>query len=233
MKKLLFILLAVSIFNCSDDDNDIFMPQDEQELVEEIDITQYNSELSIIENLDNGVAVLDITGAVGIEALYGLEYGGGFIYHVDETDGSMMVATDYSALGVTSWGDHFDLTNGALIGDGLENTEQIVAGNLNDNSTVPNGFEFGSDAYVFKMVTDLNYMDHDDWFVPSSASMKAIFDNVHSQGLGNFDEDLFYWTSTKEGYNPYVMSFNANFFGGNPFLGSCFNTNGVLIVRRF
>lgn len=227
MRKLLFILLALAIFNCSEDDNVPFTPQ------EEVDLTQYNSELSIIENLNNGVAVLDITGQLGVEALYGIEYGGGFIFHVDETDGTIMVATDHSTIGSTSWGDHFDLTNGALIGDGLENTLEIVEGNLNDNSSVPNGFEFGSDDYVFKIVSDLVYQDYNDWFIPSSGSMKAIFDNVHFQGMGNFDETLFYWTSTKEGYNPYVMSFNANFFDGNPFIGSCFDTNGVLIVRKF
>lgn len=226
MKKLLFILLALTIFNCSEDNDVEFIPQ------EEIDLTQYNAELSILENLNNGVAVLDITEQLGVQAFYGIEFGGGFIYYVDETDGTIMVATDYSTIGSSSWGDHFDLTNGALIGDGLENTLQIVEGNLMDNSTVPNGFEFGSDDYVFKIATDLVYLDYDDWFIPSSGSMKAIFDHVHSQGLGNFDDTLFYWTSTKEGYNPYVMSFNANFFNGNPFIGSCFDTNGVLIVRK-
>lgn len=223
MKNLLFILLALTILNCSKNDDDS----------EDIDLTQFNSELSIIENLDNGVNVLDIKEQLGVEALYGIEYGGGFIFYVDETDGTVMVAADYSTIGATSWGDHFDLTNSTLIGAGLENTQQIVDGNLNDNSNVPNGLEFGSDDYVFKIISDLEYRNYDDWFIPSSDSMKAIFDNVHAQGSGNFDETLFYWTSTKEGYSPYVMSFNANFFNGDPFLGSCFNANAALIVRKF
>ena len=223
MKRLLFILLALTIFNCSNDDD----------TVESIDPTIFNSELSVLENLENGVAVLEITEQLGVQALYGIEYGGGFIFHVDETDGSIMVAKDYSVIGSTSWGDHFDLTNSALIGAGLENTQQIVDGNLNDNSSVPNGLEFGSDDYVFKIASDLEYRNYDDWFIPSSGSMKAIFDNVHSQGLGDFDETLFYWTSTKEGYQPYVMSFNSNFFGGDAFLGSCFDSNAILIVRKF
>lgn len=228
MKKLLFIVFALLIFNCSNDDD--LRPL---EFAQDIDLTVFNSELSVVANLENGVAVLDITEQFGVEAFYGIEYGGGFIFHVDETDGTLMVATDYSAIGTKSWGDHFDLTNSALIGDGLANTQQIVDGNLNDNSNVANGFEFGSDDYVFKIVSDLEYRDHDDWFIPSSGSMKAIFDNVHTQDLGNFDETLFYWTSTKEGYNPYVMSFNGNFFGGNSFLGTCFDSNAVLIARKF
>jgi hypothetical protein len=221
MKNLFFILVAMTIFNCSNNDT-----------VESIDLTIFNSEFSVIENLDNGVAVLDITEQLGVEVFYGIEYGGGFIFHVDETDGTILVATDYSSIGSTSWGDHFDLTNSALIGDGLTNTQNIVDGNLNDNSSVPNGLEFGSDDYAFKIVADLEYLNYDDWFIPSSGSMRAIFDNVHSQGLGSLDETLFYWTSTKDGYSPFVMSFNAS-FSGEVFLGSCFNSNSVLIVRKF
>ena len=77
MKRLLFILLALTIFNCSNDDD----------TVESIDPTIFNSELSVMENLENGVAVLEITEQLGVQALYGIEYGGGFIFHVDETDG--------------------------------------------------------------------------------------------------------------------------------------------------
>jgi hypothetical protein len=224
MKKLLFILLATAIFSCSNDD-DANVP-------DTIDLTIFNPELSIVENLDNGVDVLDITEELGNDALYGLEYGGGLVFHVDQTDGTLFVVADYSSIGTTSWGDHFDLTNGALIGDGLENTQQIVEGNLNDNSSVPNGLEFGSDDYAFKIVADLEYQNYDDWFIPSSGSMRAIFENIHSQGLGDIDENLFYWTSTKDGYSPFVMSFNAS-FGGEAFLGSCFNVNSALIVRKF
>ncbi|WP_104733771.1 hypothetical protein [Hanstruepera ponticola] len=227
MKKLLLLLLAVAVCNCSNDDS-LIVNQQEPE-----DLTIYNPDLTIVENLDNGVAVLDITGELGVEALYGIEYGGGYIFHVNETDGKLMVATDYSTIGQTSWGDHFDLTNSVEIGAGLDNTQQIVDGNLADNSNVPNGLEFGNDDYAFKIVWDLEYAGYDDWFVPSKDSMEAIFDNVHMQGMGNFDETQFYWTSTKEGYQPYVMTFNPNTFNGDCFLGTCFASNAVVIVRQF
>lgn len=217
MKKVIFIFLALLVFNCSEDDA--------------TDPTVFNLDLTVLENLENGVAVLDITNALGAEALYGVKYGGGNIFYVDETDGSLMVAADYSIIGNKSWGDHFDLTNGDLIGDGQENTQQIVDGNLNDNSNVPNGLEFGSDDYAFKIVYDLEYENYDDWFIPSHKSAEAIFSNLHLQGLGDIDETLFYWTSTKAGYQPFVMSFNSN-FGGVAFLGSCFNSNAILIVRK-
>lgn len=217
MKKCLLVLLVLLVFNCSEDDT--------------VDPTIFNENLSIIENLENGVPVLDITNTLGAEVLYGLEYGGGYIYHVDEIDGTLMVATNYSQIGTKSWGDHFDLTNGEAFGDGEFNTEQIVNGNLADNSNVPNGLEYGSDDYAFKIAYDLNYNAYDDWFIPSRQSIEAIFNNLHLQDIGNFDETLFYWTSSKAGYQPYVMSFDSN-FGGETFLGSCFNSNAILLVRK-
>lgn len=217
MKNSLLILFALLIFSCSD------------EAI--LDPTIFNQELSVLENLNNGVSVLDISSNLGVNALYGINFGGGFIYHVNETDGSLMVAKDYSIIGPKSWGDHFDLTNGELVGEGRENTINIVKENLNDNSNVLNGFEFGSDDYAFKIIEDLEYENYDDWFIPSSKSAEEIFNNLHARGFGDFNEEVFYWTSTKAGYQPYVINFNIN-FEGKTFLGSCFNTNHIIIVRH-
>ena len=169
---------------------------------------------------------------VGSEALYGLDYGGGYIFHFDENDGGLIVATDYSQIGNKRWGDIFDLDTSDQIGSGMENTQLIVQGNLNDNSPANGGIEeFGSDDYTFKIVSDLEFNGFNDWFIPSSGSMEAIYTNVHSIGMGNFDEALTYWSSTKEGYFPYVMSFDIN-FGGQTFNGLCSEVHGLLIARK-
>ena len=68
MKKLI-LLSALLILACSS---------------EEVDLTVFNSELTIIANLDNNVSVLDIIDNVGLESLYGVGFGGGFIFHVNE-----------------------------------------------------------------------------------------------------------------------------------------------------
>jgi hypothetical protein len=139
-------------------------------------------------------------------------------------------STDYSQIGSVAWGDVFSLDTNTEIGSGDSNTQMIVNGNQNDNSA--DGFEFGSDDYAFKIVSDLEYNDNNDWFIPSRDSMKAIFDNVHSQGFGNFNESLIYWSSTKIEYSPYVMGFNFDSWGGEAFLGSCASPNGILIARK-
>jgi hypothetical protein len=215
MRTIIFnSLVVLLLISCTNNDSE--------------DLTIYNPDLSIVQNLDNGVLSLDIVAELGITALHGLEYGGGFIFHVDETDGSLLIATDYSEAGITAWGDIFDLDTNSIIGSGLTNTEQIVAGNANDNSI--NGVEHDGD-YAFKTVLDLEYNNFDDWFIPSRDSMQAIYDNVHALGMGDFNEDLTYWTSTKEGYSPYVMNFNID-WGGIALPGLCTNSNGIMIVRK-
>ena len=215
MKKLI-LLSALLILACSS---------------EEVDLTVFNSELTIIANLDNNVSVLDIIDNVGLESLYGVEFGGGFIFHVNESNGELMVAKDYSEIGGVAWGDHFNLDTGSAIGDGLENTQLIVDGNASDSSQVFGGFEFGGDNYAFKIVLDLEHEGFDDWFIPSKDSMQAIYDNVHAVGMGNFNENLTYWTSTKVGYAPFVMNFNIS-WGGVALPGLCTNANGIMIVRE-
>ena len=213
---LFFSLIAL---NCSKDESVDLIPQN-----------AYNIELTVEQNLNNGVDILDILEVNDISSLYGIEYNGGFIFDVNNEDGSMIVATDYSQIGSVAWGDVFSLDTNTEIGSGDSNTQMIVDGNQNDNSA--DGFEFGSDDYAFKIVSDLEYNDNNDWFIPSRDSMKAIFDNVHSQGFGNFDESLIYWSSTKQGYSPSVMGFNFDSWGGEPFLGSCASPNGILIARK-
>ena len=138
MKKyILFLFLSIILCNCSKD---------------EIDLTIYNSEISILENLNNGVPVLEIVEQTGVTSLHGLEFGGGFIFHVDQSDGSLLGATDFSEIGEVAWGDVFDLDTSHEIGSGSENTNRIIEGNLNDNSV--NGLEYGRDDYAFKIVRD-------------------------------------------------------------------------------
>ena len=89
MKKniLNLALLFTIFFNC------------ENEPV--INPLEYNSNLTVQQNLVNGVSVIDILNFNDISSFYGVEYGGGFIFHVNPTNGEIMVATDYSDIGDT------------------------------------------------------------------------------------------------------------------------------------
>ena len=215
----LIIFISLITFSCSKNEIYYLIPQN-----------IYDSNLSIEQNLNNGISVLEIIEVTDLNSLYGIEYGCGYIFHVNIEDGSLIVATDYSQIGSVAWGDVFSLDTNTEIGSGDQNTQMIIQGNENDHSA--DGFEFGSDDYAFKIVTDLDYNNNNDWFIPSRDSMQAIYDNIHSLGFGNFDESLIYWSSTKQGYSPSVMGFNFDSWGGEPFLGSCASPNGILIARK-
>ena len=147
MRNLLLILFSVAtLISCENEP--VFNP------------FEYNSNLTIKQNLTNGVSVLDILNYNDITSFYGIEYAGGFIFHVNPNNGEMIVATDYSEIGDVAWGDVFDLDTSHNIGDGDINTQLIIEGNQNDNSS--NGTEFGSDDYAFKIVSDLNYNGYSD-----------------------------------------------------------------------
>ena len=108
----------------------------------------YNPDLTISQNLNNGVPVLEILQDNDVSSFYGIYYGGGYVFHVNESSGELLVATDYSEIGDVAWGDIFELDTSFLVGDGDINTELIIQGNEIDNSS--NGTEFGSDDYAFK-----------------------------------------------------------------------------------
>lgn len=217
MKKLIVLLSILGFISCSENDMN--------------DPTTLDVNLTPLENLSNGVPVKSIVDSFGVSSLYGLEYGGGHIFHIDASDWSIYIASDYAIQGEMSWGDHFDITNGMAIGDGAKNTREIVEENRKDNSNVPNGFEFGRDDYAFKFVDDLEYNTYSDWFIPSKEAAQKIYDVLYKEFSIPFVLDVFYWTSSKQGYEPFVMSFNAS-FRGEPFLGTCFASNHLLLVRK-
>ena len=53
---------------------------------------EYNSNLTVQQNLVNGVSVMDILNFNDISSFYGVEFEGGFIFHVNPTNGEIMVA---------------------------------------------------------------------------------------------------------------------------------------------
>jgi hypothetical protein len=53
--------------------------------------------------------VLEILEDNDINSFYGVYYGGGYVFHVNESSGELIVATDYSEIGDVAWGDVFEL----------------------------------------------------------------------------------------------------------------------------
>ena len=179
------------------------------------------TKISVEQNLNNGVDILEILEENNFNNLYGIEFGGGFIFNVNQVDGSLIVATDYSQIGSVAWGDVFSLDTNTEIGSG--------GVDINDGYVE----KWDSDGvFIWRIGPNegLDYNNNKD-YLPSKDSMQAIYDNVHAIGMGDFNENLTYWTSTKVGYAPFVMNFNIS-WGGIALPGLCTNANGIMIVRE-
>ena len=68
----LIIFISLITFSCSKNEIYYLIPQN-----------IYDSNLSIEQNLNNGISVLEIIEVTDLNSLYGIEYGGGYIFHVN------------------------------------------------------------------------------------------------------------------------------------------------------
>jgi hypothetical protein len=176
-----------------------------------------------------------VNSGIPVEDLYGLEYEGGFIFHLNTTDGTGLVAATQN-LANSNWGcedtDIAGLPNvesseanpetavGARVGDGKANTESIMA-------------ECGESAKAAKSCVFYAGGDKNDWFLPSRKELALMYINLHLHGKGNFSTKDFYVSSTEYDENQvWVMAFDG---GSRLALGKFFDHNGyhVRAVRSF
>ena len=99
------------------------------------------------------------------------------------------------------------------IGMGMENSQAIVAfhDSLNDFYNNPSNCSDNSNGTVAaKACMDLVMGGFDDWFLPSEDEALLMYKNLHLQGLGNFNNELLYWTSTEHDDNTVVTTDFSN-----------------------
>jgi len=167
-------------------------------------------------HLNNGIQPFDLFNAgYLLNDLYDKTYKGGQLYHLDTISGNGMVyggGNGYSGI----WGDRWIYTGatGANIGDGLSNTNLILAAFGNDLNTA---------AYRCDTSTKNGYTD---WFLASSGSMAAINNRISGGAT--------YWSSTECGSgNPWGAILNLyNGFCGHRSHASNNQGPGIL-VRNF
>jgi hypothetical protein len=173
------------------------------------------SGVSVQEYLNDGVNPIDLYDCgVPLDSLYGKAYGGGLLFYLDVNnlygfDG--LIAGHLDLTGSPAWlcegTDNSDIPNssgaapysgpGSDIGFGLSNT---VLGCLNPASAARRCLSFNN--------------GFDDWFLPSYKELEAMYQNLHQQGFGNFDNSinaLPYWSSSEFDANSApILFFNQN-----------------------
>ncbi|HQH31090.1 MAG TPA: hypothetical protein PK900_09380, partial [Spirochaetota bacterium] len=102
------------------------------------------------------------------------------------------------------WGAQTQVTDTSPdVGKGKQNTINIIN-------------HYGASDYAAKLCGDLSYGGFDDWFLPSSLELGAMYTNLYKSGIGGFSGAI-YWSSSEYSANAAVMrNFGESGSGGAP-----------------
>ena len=186
------------------------------------------------QELKNGTSVkalLDL--GVHPDSLYGFEYQGGFIFYINEADGSGMVV---SKKNVGSYPDapagrdlwtpvpHSELNvTAAVLGTGMSNTSKIVEA-------------VGSDSYAAHSCFTLTAGGFDDWYLPSIDELGYLHQNMQKKGYSNIPSSsntFSFWSSTEvDNQKVKALTIEDN---GEPLIYDSFKSSAKFVraVRNF
>ena len=144
--------------------------------------------------LDAGHTVKDLLNAgVSVDSLYALDYQGGYIFYVEISDGSGMVAYHSNLGGGTpplqnfsimhEWGCSWFVPNSGMSGTLIGGTGTAIGtGETNTNLIANHSCQQPLNAPT--QCYNLVYQGYDDWFLPSRDELDLIYDNVQCVRAG-------------------------------------------------
>ena len=165
--------------------------------------------------------------------------GGLVFYDKGEfSDGWRYIEVNLEDLGEFQWGcfnTPVSEARQAELGKGLENSEYIIAfhNSLQNFYTNPEECSTESNGTVAALVTtNFSQNGFSDWHLPSSEEMMLIYRNLHLNGLGNFNTDKIYWTSTEQTDNT-AVAVDLNLGRGGLLCKQCAEVTTLRAVRYF
>ena len=90
---------------------------------------------------------------------------------------------------------------GTAVGKGAGNTRLLVETIGSEVYTATTG-EAKTANYAAKLAYDYTYGGYDDWFLPSKDELNLLYTNLGSVGLGGFNDDNYYWSSSEGNGGP-------------------------------
>jgi hypothetical protein len=160
------------------------------------------------------------TGKVAI----GDVYGGGIVYDISN-NGEIFICSPLD----NSWNSNFGHVKRLYTTSGLSlkaSNDTIIANTAED----PRLFPY---LAVF-MCKDLNLNGYNDWLLPTADDWSKIHKNLSSKGLGKFDIDQSYWSSTVSIKSNTHVIYVAEFSNNGKTLNSStipLSTDGIKGVR--
>lgn len=182
--------------------------------------------VSVQDMLYNGGDPLQLwSTGVPAHLIYGNQYQGGLIFYIDTLDiypfeGLLSGMTD---LGPASWYCSNDLTDveGTGIGDGKENTQNIISQCSDPNSAA-------------EYCNNYSHFGYTDWYLPSSGELTLMFERLADEdgnnmnsgpgdpgNIGNFKgsstglPSYYYWTSTESPVDEAFLAYAIDFIDGS------------------
>lgn len=154
----------------------------------------YDSKLVELQaRIDAGETPSDlIDSGVPIQDLYGLQYGGGFIFYIDQSDN----------IGYIAYIDNSYFFNWGCYSTSIPTTEynEIGRGQGNTIEIVSNCNEMTSAAYYCH---NLDVNGYSDWFLPSRNELREVMNNI-PQFVPSVNEngyEAYYWSSSQYQYD--------------------------------
>ncbi len=153
--------------------------------------------------------------------LIGSSYAGGLVFYIDGAGHGLVCAESDQSAG-KGWGCNGTWIQGTstAINTGAANTNAIVAG-------------CGEPYIAAKVCNEYDGGGYTDWFLPSKDELNLMYTNLHKQGLGNF-EDTLYWSSSERIYTTNTAAWIQVFDDfGLQYLTDKVNMGRVRAVRAF
>lgn len=194
-----------------------------QEPADPTDPTDPTSDISlqIQQELDEGKDFYDMVTEYGTTALYGKKYEGGLIYHIDVSESWGYVVSETELSTSARWGcPGLWMVETWYSGIGSDGTNSVII--------IMDCMEGGIAAGLCRG-SELG--GYDNWNLPTTGSMSAIYERIASKDIGNFSNDL-YWTSTGRN-DDQDRAFAFSFETGNETPKNRGDEYSVRAVRKF
>ena len=191
-----------------------------------INITDVNEAppLNVQERLDTGETPIDIyiSNNSYLDSLYGKTYGGGLIAYLNTVVGSGFVVASADQSTALIWDPN------QPAGSGTAGTNDAIGnGPLNTNAIVNT---IGAGSYAAQICNDLVLNTYSDWFLPSRDELTEVYNNLHVNGLGGF-QNISYWSSSET--STATVVWYRKFDTGQEGMGGSEQLFGVRAARSF